>query len=162
MSRKHPLPRECIRPCPLARAACHVVLHFACRCVQLCVLLSVVTACIACSALGHNAAISAKCRTTWQAPGYEARTNTLPRERCFRDSKEARGNRRRPAHAAIHVLNGTRSRRCSPRRCPPPAKLALRLFNYPAWRVVVNGRAYGGDARSTGQMLVPVERGPIG
>jgi hypothetical protein len=41
-----------------------------------------------------------------------------------------------------------------------PGELALRLFNYPAWRVVVNGRAVrAGTREGTGQMLVPVERG---
>jgi len=38
--------------------------------------------------------------------------------------------------------------------------LALRLFNYPAWRVEVNGRVVeAGRRESTGQMLVPVEAG---
>jgi hypothetical protein len=42
-----------------------------------------------------------------------------------------------------------------------PAKLALHLFNYPAWKVEVNGRVVQtGTRESTGQMLVPVEAGP--
>jgi len=39
-------------------------------------------------------------------------------------------------------------------------KLALHLFNYPAWRVEVNGRlVQAGTRAGTGQMLVPVEPG---
>jgi hypothetical protein len=38
--------------------------------------------------------------------------------------------------------------------------LALHLFNYPAWRVEVNGRiVQAGTREATGQMLVPVEAG---
>jgi hypothetical protein len=41
-----------------------------------------------------------------------------------------------------------------------PDNLALRLFNYPAWRVEVNGRLVQAATREgTGQMLVPVEAG---
>jgi hypothetical protein len=41
-----------------------------------------------------------------------------------------------------------------------PDNLALRLFNYPAWRVEVNGRQVQAATREgTGQMLVPVETG---
>src|SRR3979409_2460279 len=41
-----------------------------------------------------------------------------------------------------------------------PSRVALRLFNYPAWHVLVNGRiVQTGTREGTGQMLVPVERG---
>jgi hypothetical protein len=40
------------------------------------------------------------------------------------------------------------------------ANLALRLFNYPAWQLEVNGRTVQAGAREgTGQMLVPVKAG---
>jgi len=39
-------------------------------------------------------------------------------------------------------------------------QLKIRLLNYPAWRVEVNGRQVQASAREgTGQMLVPVEAG---
>ena len=38
--------------------------------------------------------------------------------------------------------------------------LIVRLFNYPAWRVAVNGKAVKADTKfDTGQMLIPVEAG---
>jgi hypothetical protein len=41
-----------------------------------------------------------------------------------------------------------------------PARLALHLFNYPAWKVEVNGRVVqAGTRESTGQLMVPVEAG---
>lgn len=41
-----------------------------------------------------------------------------------------------------------------------PERLVLRLFNYPAWRVEVNGRVVEAATREdSGQMLVPVEAG---
>lgn len=41
-----------------------------------------------------------------------------------------------------------------------PGDLVLRLFNYPAWQVEVNGRAVATSTRDvTGQMLIPVEAG---
>lgn len=41
-----------------------------------------------------------------------------------------------------------------------PTKLLLRLFNYPAWRVTVNGTMVDAETQdNTGQMLVPVPAG---
>jgi uncharacterized membrane protein len=41
-----------------------------------------------------------------------------------------------------------------------PGRLVLRLFNYPAWRVEVNGYAVTTSTREvTGQMLIPVQAG---
>jgi hypothetical protein len=41
-----------------------------------------------------------------------------------------------------------------------PGQLVLRLFNYPAWRVEVNGQEVAASTRDvTGQMLIPVQKG---
>ena len=41
-----------------------------------------------------------------------------------------------------------------------PGKLVLRLFNYPAWRVEVNGHPVASETREiTGQLTIPVETG---
>jgi hypothetical protein len=41
-----------------------------------------------------------------------------------------------------------------------PTQLVLRLFNYPAWQVQVNGRAVSVETQEdTGQMVVPVTAG---
>ncbi|MFZ0954610.1 MAG: 6-pyruvoyl-tetrahydropterin synthase-related protein [Candidatus Sulfotelmatobacter sp.] len=65
-----------------------------------------------------------------------------------------------PAHAAIHVSRWTPEFKLFTAETSSPDNLALRLFNYPAWRVTVNGRqVQPGTRESTGQMLVPVEVG---
>ena len=41
-----------------------------------------------------------------------------------------------------------------------PGKLVLRLFNYPAWKVELNGHAVTAETREvTGQMMIPLEAG---
>jgi len=65
-----------------------------------------------------------------------------------------------PAHAAIHVSQWTPELKLFTAEMSAPDNLALRLFNYPAWRVNVNGRQVQPGAREgMGQMLVPVEAG---
>jgi hypothetical protein len=65
-----------------------------------------------------------------------------------------------PAHAAIHVLEWSAERKIFTAEMSAPDNLALQLFNYPAWRVEVNGRVVpAGTREGTGQMLVPVEAG---
>jgi hypothetical protein len=65
-----------------------------------------------------------------------------------------------PAHAAIRVAQWNPEHKLFTAEMSAPANLALRLFNYPAWRVEVNGRVVQAGAREeTGQMLVPVEAG---
>jgi hypothetical protein len=65
-----------------------------------------------------------------------------------------------PAHAAIRVLEWKAESRLFTVEMSAPDSLAVRLFNYPAWRVEENGRqVQAGTRESTGQMLVPVEAG---
>ena len=65
-----------------------------------------------------------------------------------------------PAHAAIQIVEWSAERRLITAEMSAPDELALKLFNYPAWRVEVNGRQVQPGAREgTGQMLVPVEAG---
>jgi hypothetical protein len=66
-----------------------------------------------------------------------------------------------PAHAAIHVLDWSAERKIFTAEMSAPDNLALQLFNYPAWRVKVNGRVVQAATREgTGQMLIPVQAGP--
>jgi hypothetical protein len=65
-----------------------------------------------------------------------------------------------PARAAIHVQHwDTESKEFSV-DASAADHVALRLFPYPAWKVLVNGQPVETSARAdTGQMLVPVEAG---
>jgi hypothetical protein len=66
----------------------------------------------------------------------------------------------RPARAAIHVSQWNPESKLFTAEMSAPDNLALRLFDYPAWRVEVNGRLVQTGAREdTGQMLVPVDAG---
>jgi hypothetical protein len=65
-----------------------------------------------------------------------------------------------PQHAAIQVLQWNAESKLFTAEMSAPAKLTLRLFNYPAWQVQVNGHVVTPSMRQgTGQMRVPVEAG---
>lgn len=65
-----------------------------------------------------------------------------------------------PSHAAILVSEWGAERKDFIAEVSAPDHLALHLFNYPAWRVEVNGHVVqAGRRESTGQMLVPVQAG---
>lgn len=65
-----------------------------------------------------------------------------------------------PAHAAIRVLLWNAESKLFTVEMSAPANVAVRLFNYPAWRVEVNGKEVGTGAREgSGQMLVPLDAG---
>jgi len=65
-----------------------------------------------------------------------------------------------PAHAAIRVSEWRAERKEFTAEMSAADELVLHLFNYPAWRVEVNGRMVQASAREgTGEMLVPVEAG---
>jgi len=64
------------------------------------------------------------------------------------------------ARAAIHVFQWSAGTKIFTAEMSAPSRVALRLFNYPAWQVLVNGRVVQtGTREGTGQMLVPLERG---
>ena len=65
-----------------------------------------------------------------------------------------------PAHGAIRVSEWRAERKEFTAEMSAGDNLTLRLFNYPAWRVEVNGRiVQAGTREGTGEMLVPVEAG---
>lgn len=65
-----------------------------------------------------------------------------------------------PAQAAIHVFDWSPERKIFSAEMSGADNLLLHLFNYPAWRVEVNGRqVQAGTREGTGEMLVPVEAG---
>ena len=65
-----------------------------------------------------------------------------------------------PAHAAIDVLRWEPESKTFTAQMSAPDRVALRLFEYPAWRVEVNGRVVKTSLREgTGQILVPVSAG---
>ncbi len=65
-----------------------------------------------------------------------------------------------PAHAAIRVSEWKPERKTFTAEASAPDELVLQLFNYPAWRVEVNGRRVQAKVREgTGQMVVPVDAG---
>ncbi len=65
-----------------------------------------------------------------------------------------------PAHAAIRVSEWKPEYKLFTAEMSAPDELVLHLFDYPAWRVEVNGRVVqAGIREETGQMLVPMEAG---
>jgi hypothetical protein len=97
-----------------------------------------------------------------QGQGYEGTDEYIP---VAADAYEIRKDARRvtlegTGTAQIHVKQWGPESKLFTVEAGAPEKLALRLFNYPAWRVVVNGRVVETDtAEVTGQMLVPVQGG---
>jgi hypothetical protein len=64
------------------------------------------------------------------------------------------------AHAAIRVSQWAAETKSFDANLSAAGNLALRLFNYPAWKVEVNGRPVeAGTREGTGQMLVPAQAG---
>ncbi len=65
-----------------------------------------------------------------------------------------------PARAAIRVTEWRAEHRAFAAEMSGADELVVKLLNYPAWRVEVNGREVRAGTREvTGQMLVPVEAG---
>jgi hypothetical protein len=65
-----------------------------------------------------------------------------------------------PAKANIHVLIWNAELKLFTAELSAPDNVAVRLFNYPAWRVEDNGRTVQAGAKTpSGQMLIPLEAG---
>jgi hypothetical protein len=64
------------------------------------------------------------------------------------------------SHSFIHILQWDPEAKSFIADVDRPGKLALRLFNYPAWRVEINGQAVAAESREvTGQIMIPVQPG---
>jgi hypothetical protein len=62
--------------------------------------------------------------------------------------------------ARIHVRQWDPEAKLFTAEVSGPGKFILRLFNYPAWKVEVNGRVVPAESQEhTGQMMIPVETG---
>jgi len=62
--------------------------------------------------------------------------------------------------AQIHVLQWEPESKSFTVLLSQPSKLALRLFNYPAWQVEVNGQITAAETHDvTGQMVIPLAAG---
>lgn len=60
----------------------------------------------------------------------------------------------------IHVLQWDPESKFFTAQVSTPGELVMRLFNYPAWRVEVNGQVVATDSQDlTGQMVIPVHAG---
>lgn len=65
-----------------------------------------------------------------------------------------------PAQAAIHVLEWGAEQKRFTVELSAADRAVLHLFNYPAWRVTVNGQPLQTETRSgAGQMMIPLQAG---
>src|SRR6266516_1309614 len=65
-----------------------------------------------------------------------------------------------PGRAQIRVERWWSESRLIEARATAPGKLVLRLFDYPSWRVTVNGQVANPDAEDpVGQMIIPIAAG---
>jgi hypothetical protein len=98
------------------------------------------------------------------AVGYEGTDEYIPigadRSAVDTDSRRVTVDGSGSAHAAIRILSWNAESKLFSAEMSEPANVAVRLFNYPAWRVEDNGRVVQAGAREgAGQMLIPLEAG---
>jgi hypothetical protein len=63
-------------------------------------------------------------------------------------------------NAEIQIMSWQAESRTLTAKAGTPGKLVLRLFNYPSWKVRVNGRAVATENNDpTGQMMIPIPAG---
>jgi len=97
-----------------------------------------------------------------EGQGYEGTDEYVP---TGADASEIKQNTRRASFeghgtARIHVLQWAPESKYFTADVSQRGKLVLRLFNYPAWRVEVDGRLVSAETREvTGQMMIPVDAG---
>jgi hypothetical protein len=95
-------------------------------------------------------------------PGYEGSDEYVP---VGADPYDVDANARRatlagPGTAHIRVMAWDAREKRFTAEVSEPSTLVVKLFNYPAWRVEVNGRVVEtGTREDTGQMIVPVRAG---
>jgi hypothetical protein len=95
-------------------------------------------------------------------PGYEGTDEYVPigADPYEIDQKARRVTLDGSGEAQIHVMQWDPETKRFSVQLAQPAKLALRLFNYPAWQVEVNGRVVPTETRDvTGQMVIPLLAG---
>jgi len=72
---------------------------------------------------------------------------------------EAQGSKMDPSNAQIRLTQWTAEEKNMHVTSKEPARVALRLFNYPAWRVEVNGKTVTTLPNKLDQVIVPVPAG---
>lgn len=94
--------------------------------------------------------------------GYEGADEYAPTRA---DPYETKRNARRATFegsgtSQIHIHEWAPESKTLTANVSTPGRLILRLFNYPAWKVEVNGRATESETQEvTGQMMIPVQAG---
>ena len=97
-----------------------------------------------------------------RGPGYEGTDEYVP---IGGDAYEIDKNARKatydgPGQAQLHILQWTPEFKFVSAEVSQPGQLVMKLFNYPAWKVDVNGREADTSTRDvTGQMVIPVAAG---
>lgn len=83
-------------------------------------------------------------------PGKAPRLQILP----------AKGDEPSVPHAGIRILRWTAEAKELSVTSPHPVRLAIRLLDYPAWRIEINGRRVRPQSReTTAQMILPLTAG---
>ena len=93
-----------------------------------------------------------------EGKGYEGTDEYVPAGadpyEIRQDAPQAKLENPVPGH--VRVLEWQPQRKSITVRASKPAQLGLRLFNYPAWRVTVNGSPVAAETHEvTGQMMIP-------
>lgn len=110
----------------------------------------------------HEAQIDSLQDNLQDGPGYEGTDEYVPIAADPYEIKQAapRVVFEGDGKAQVQVPRWTALQREVRVNAETPGALVLRLFNYPAWHVEVNGRVVQAETREvTGQMMVPVEAG---